>query len=221
MDFNILGSDDMEKETIQIRRIRDGKWIEKSDEVALEHHLDISLKDGTVVQVTCTPTYIEEMILGRRFLLGDVTTEELKLPEEPDIESVQLQDVFRIAGEMFECPGSLFQTTGCAHSCVLIRDGKVIFSVEDIGRHNALDKVIGYALRNQIPPTSCAVFSSGRISEDYLQKAIAAGFRIVLSRAAVTASAVKLAKKQDITMLGFIRKGSGNIYHEGKVTLNF
>ena len=210
----------MEKETIQIRKIRDGQWFEKSDEVALEHHLSIVLKDGSQVEVTCTPAHVEELILGRRFLLRDVTEEEVELSEEIPLESVQLKDIFRIAGEMFECPGSLFQTTGCAHSCVLIKDGKVVFSAEDIGRHNALDKVIGYALKHGISISGCAVFSSGRISKDYLQKAIAAGFRIVLSRAAVTGSAVELAKKHHITLLGFIRKETANIYHEGKVILN-
>ena len=210
----------MEKETVQIRKIRDGQWMETSDEVALEHNLSISLKNGDLVNVTCTPAYIEELILGRRFLLGDVTEEELELPKEVPLQSMRLADIFRIAGEMFECPGMLFQTTGCAHSCVLIKDGKAIFSVEDIGRHNALDKVIGYALKHQLPIGECAVFSSGRISRDYLQKTVTAGFRMVLSRAAVTGSAVELAKKHHITLLGFIRKETANIYHEGKVILN-
>ena len=211
----------MDKETIQIRRIRDGEIFEKEDEVAVEYQLKISLKDGREVAVACTPTYVEELILGRRYLLGDILGDELELPEGMPLESVNLKDVFRIAGNIFERPGSLFQDTGCAHSCVLVKDGNAIFSVEDIGRHNALDKVIGYALKNRIPIPGCAVFSSGRISEDYLQKAVDAGFRIVISRAAVTGSAVKLAKEHDITMIGFVRKGNGNIYHEGMVSLKF
>jgi FdhD protein len=63
------------------------------------------------------------------------------------------------------------------------------------------------------------VFTSGRISRDYLQKVIKAGFRIVVSRAAVTASAVALARAENITMLGFIRRNGGNIYHVGEVTI--
>ena len=63
------------------------------------------------------------------------------------------------------------------------------------------------------------VFSSGRISQDYLEKVIKAGFKIVVSRAAVTASAVALARKENITMLGFIRRNGGNIYHVGDIAI--
>ena len=209
----------MEKKTILIGRIKNGMIIEKEDEVALEHQLLIELKDGRKVRITCTPTHVEELILGRRYLLGDITKEELGIEEESSVGAMELKDIFRIAGEMFEHPGSLFQDTGCAHSCVLVMDGKVIFSVEDIGRHNALDKVIGYALMHKIPISKCAVFSSGRFSGDYIQKVIDAGFKIAVSRAAVTSSAVALAKEYNITMLGFVRNGSANIYHEGEVSV--
>ena len=72
-------------------------------------------------------------------------------------------------------------------------------------------------MKHQIPISGSYIFSSGRISEDYLEKAIAAGFRMVVSRAAVTDAAVKLAQEHGITMLGFIRKNTGNIYCEEKV----
>ena len=78
---------------------------------------------------------------------------------------------------------------------------------------------MGYALKNHIPMEECVVFSSGRISEDYLRKVIDAGFRIAVSRAAVTEGAVNLAKKEQITLLGFVRKGSGNLYHIGNVSV--
>lgn len=209
----------MEKETIMIRKIKDGKITDKEDEVAIEYQMDIALKNGRKVSVTCTPAYLEEMILGRRFLLGDLTKKDLGIEETVPLTYAKLEDIFRIAERMFENPGALFKDTGCAHSCVLVMDGKVLFSVEDIGRHNALDKVIGYALKHQISIPKCVAFCSGRVSEDYLQKAIDAGFRIVVSRAAVTGSAVILAKKENITLLGFVRKGTGNIYHEGLVSL--
>ena len=127
--------------------------------------------------------------------------------------------LFRITEELFENPGDLFQSTGCAHSCALVTDGKIQCYMEDIGRHNALDKVIGYALKHAVPIGKSIVFSSGRISQDYLEKVIKAGFRIVVSRAAVTASAVALARRESITMLGFVRRNAGNLYHEGTVHL--
>ena len=208
-----------EKETIVLRRIRDGEIVDVKDEVALEHHFTIPLHNGGMVEATCSPTYVEEFILGRRYLLDDLMQKEYPVQPEGVLSAVEIASVLRLTRELFDTPGDLFQSTGCAHSCALVTDGAVQCYREDIGRHNALDKVIGYALKNAIPISKSIVFTSGRISGDYLEKVIKAGFKIVVSRAAVTASAVALARKENITMLGFIRRNGGNIYHVGEVAL--
>jgi len=208
-----------EKETIVLRRIRNGEILDAKDEVALEHHLTIPLHNGGTVKATCSPTYVEEFILGRRYLLDDLMQKEYPVQSREILSAVEIDTILRLVQELFETPGDLFQSTGCAHSCALVTDGQVQCYREDIGRHNALDKIIGYALKNGIPISKSIVFSSGRISQDYLEKVIKAGFRIVVSRAAVTASAVALARKENITMLGFIRRNGGNIYHVGDVAL--
>ena len=211
----------MEKETILLQRIHANEIINTKDEVALEHHLTIPLHNGSQIQVACTPTHTEELILGRRYLLDDLMQKEYPIQPEGTLRSVEIPMLFSIMESMFENPGDLFQSTGCAHSCALVTDGNIQCSMEDIGRHNALDKVIGYALKNGIPIQKSIVFTSGRISEDYLQKVIKAGFRIVVSRSAVTAGAVALARRENITMLGFMRKNAGNIYHAGVVSLEY
>ena len=209
----------MEKETIQLQRISAGEIIDTKDEVALEHQLTIYLHNGSQINVACTPTHMEELVLGRRYLLDDLMQKEYPVQSKENLDSVEINMLFSIMEAMFENPGDLFQTTGCAHSCTLVTDGKIQCAIEDIGRHNALDKVIGYALKNGISISKSIVFTSGRISQDYLQKVIKAGFRIVVSRAAVTAGAVALARRENITILGFMRKNAGNIYHIGEVTL--
>lgn len=208
-----------EKETIVLRRIRDGEILDAKDEVALEHHLTIPLHKGGSVEATCSPTYVEDFVLGRRYLLDDLMQKEYPRQPEGRISAVEIDTILRLTSELFETPGDLFQSTGCAHSCALVTDGQVQCYREDIGRHNALDKVIGFALKNAVPISGSIVFTSGRISEDYLQKVIKAGFRIVVSRAAVTAAAVALARAENITMLGFVRRNGGNIYHVGEVAL--
>ena len=208
-----------EKETIVLRRIRNGEILDAKDEVALEHHFTIPLHRGGSVEATCSPTYVEEFILGRRYLLDDLMQKEYPVQPKEILSAVEIDTILRLVQELFETPGDLFQSTGCAHSCALVTDGQVQCYREDIGRHNALDKVIGYAIKNGIPISKSIVFSSGRISQDYLEKVIKAGFRIVVSRAAVTASAVALARSENITMLGFIRRNGGNIYHVGDVAL--
>ena len=208
-----------EKETIVLRRIRNGEIVDAKDEVALEHHFTIHLHNGGSVEATCSPTCVEEFILGRRYLLDDLMQKEYPVQPKEMLTAMEIDTILRLVQELFETPGDLFQSTGCAHSCALVTDGQVQCYREDIGRHNALDKVIGYAIKNGIPISKSIVFSSGRISQDYLEKVIKAGFRIVVSRAAVTASAVALARKENITMLGFIRRNGGNIYHVGDVAL--
>ena len=88
---------------------------------------------------------MEELSLGRRFLLGDLAGEIKPVHADP-VESISLKKIFQAAKEMFENPGTLFSDTGCAHSCVLMMEGRVLCSMEDIGRHNALDEVIGYEM---------------------------------------------------------------------------
>lgn len=212
----------MEKETIRLLRIKGNEIFEKDDEVAIEYQLTIPFRNRDSLNVTCTPAYLEEMILGRRFLEDDFSEEEYQQyvkSTEMVLETVRMEDIFQIAKSTFENPGTLFTDTGCAHGCALVKNGKVLCFIEDIGRHNALDKVIGYALKHRIPMKECFVFSSGRISEDYLEKAIKAGFPMVVSRAAVTGAAVALAREKQITMLGFIRKYTGNLYSTGTVKL--
>ena len=215
----------MEKQTIEIRKIKDGAFLERKDEVAIEQDFEIRLHNGEMIYGSCTPTHMEEMVLGSRYLAGDLTEEEdilygLNKDKFDLLESANVEEIFRVANECFENPGSLFEDTGCAHSCALVHKGKVICQMEDIGRYNALDKAIGYALMNHIPYKEAYVFASGRISAGYITKAANAGFPMVVSRAAVTKAAVDIAKSENVTLVGFIRKNSGNIYHEGNVKLH-
>ena len=215
----------MEKQTIEIRKIKDGLFLERKDEVAIEQDFEIKLRSGEMIYGSCTPTHMEEMVLGSRYLADDLTDEEravygLDSREAGILESVDIGEIFQVANECFENPGSLFADTGCAHSCALVYKGQVLCQMEDLGRYNALDKAIGYALMNHIPYEEAYVFASGRISAGYISKAFKAGFPMVVSRAAVTKAAVDIAKKENVTLVGFIRKNSGNIYHEGKVKLH-
>lgn len=120
--------------------------------------------------------------------------------------------IFQTAEEIFESPEELFRDTGCAHSCALCLDKKVVCRFEDIGRHNALDKAVGWALKKKIPLEETIVFTSGRISGDYLAKIIRSGIPAVVSRAAVTEEAVRMARIHGVAMYGFVRKGGGNCY---------
>lgn len=211
----------MEKDKIYIKKVRAGSAQIIEDEVALERQIQIAFQDGQEIWVSCTPTHMGELILGRRFLMDDLTSEEYTAaPDGKPLTEVEMEEIFSIARDIFEKPGTLFTDTGCAHCCALVHEGNVVCVMEDVGRHNALDKVVGYALKHGISLENSYVFTSGRISRDYLQKVIKAGFPLVVSRAAVTDRAASLAKQEGVTMLGFVRKNTGNIYWEGAVRIN-
>lgn len=96
--------------------------------------------------------------------------------------------------------------TWATHSCFLAKGDMFLFQCEDIGRHNALDKVIGYAIRNGIDLTKCTVYSSGRIPTDMAMKAIRAGIPILSSKASPSSEAVTLAKEYGLTLVCAARR---------------
>jgi len=106
----------------------------------------------------------------------------------------------------------LHRETWATHSCFLARRGQLLFQCEDIGRHNALDKVIGYALRHDIPLSDCIVYSSGRIPVDMISKVIRAGIPILASKAVPTNEAIRLAKAHGITLICSARRDQMKIY---------
>lgn len=113
--------------------------------------------------------------------------------------------IFRLA-DRFSEGMPLHSRTWATHSCFLACEDKLLFQCEDIGRHNALDKAIGYALRHHIDLTGCIVYSSGRIPTDMAVKAVRAGIPILASKASPSAEAVELAKEYDLTLICAARR---------------
>jgi FdhD protein len=112
----------------------------------------------------------------------------------------------------------LHMTTGGIHIVALLDNEKVLSVSEDIGRHNALDRVIGFALRNRIDPAKTWVIVSGRISSEMVRKCLIAGIPIIVSRGATTTLAVETAEKTGLTVVGFARSSKMVVYtHAGRI----
>jgi len=109
---------------------------------------------------------------------------------------------------------SEFSKTGGIHASALIDNkGKVIAIREDVGRHNALDKLIGHVLKNKtIEPKNQFIACSGRLNFELVQKALMSNIGLMAGVGAPTSLAVDLAKRFDMTLVGFVKSDSFNIY---------
>lgn len=99
----------------------------------------------------------------------------------------------------------LYSQTKSTHGCYLSYKGKICFHCEDVGRHNAMDKVIGYALRNKIDLKHCAVFTTGRMPTDMVTKVIRAGIPIMAGKRRPTEESVLLARQYNLTLIGKVK----------------
>jgi len=109
---------------------------------------------------------------------------------------------------------SEFSKTGGIHASALINDeGNVIAIREDVGRHNALDKLIGYSISKKIlDPKKQFIACSGRLNFELVQKGLMANIGVMAGVGAPTSLAIDLAKRFDMTLLGFVKENSFNIY---------
>ncbi|MEO0796740.1 MAG: formate dehydrogenase accessory sulfurtransferase FdhD [Verrucomicrobiota bacterium] len=116
-------------------------------------------------------------------------------------------------GSMLNNSESLFAQTGGSHATALISPyGECLTVMEDIGRHNAVDKVIGHGLANDISFDHCAILLSSRIGYEIVHKAARAQVPMILAMGAASSLAVEIAERLNITLVGFLGKNRYNLY---------
>ena len=122
--------------------------------------------------------------------------------------------------DSFISRSEIFQNTGGVHSAALADGDSILLFHEDVGRHNALDKVIGEAFDKGINYKDKFILTSGRISSEMLSKAAKRGISVFISRSAPMDLALKLGGKINMTIIGFVRGQRMNIY-TGKERVTF
>jgi FdhD protein len=118
----------------------------------------------------------------------------------------------RVLFKEFRQRAELFRLTGCVHGAALSDDREIFVFAEDIGRHNAVDKVIGHCILENIPFAGKMLLASGRLSSEMVSKCARWGLPVVASRAAPTDLAIEIAEKSGLTLIGFVRGERMNIY---------
>jgi FdhD protein len=124
---------------------------------------------------------------------------------------VSAQEVFALIAEFVQ-RSAVFKATGGVHSAALCDTKSILVFSEDIGRHNAIDKIFGECLLKGIPTAGRLVITSGRVSSEIVLKVVRRDVPLLISKAAPTNMGVRLANDLGITLIGFVREKRMNLY---------
>jgi len=203
---------------ISIKRINNECFEEISDSLIVEKPLKIFVNYEDRVCVVLNKEIKVDFDSAKATTSGcGKGSVKFKFIEEAGLKSIDscykfsTKSIFKFMKE-FNSKSELFKQTGGVHSaCICGEDGFTLFS-EDIGRHNALDKVIGKALMNNVNLKDKLVMTTGRISSDLIIKAVKAGIPIIVSHSAPTDLALSIAEAANLTVIGFVHGNRMNIY---------
>lgn len=170
---------------------------------------------GTVIDIFLTHSDFNP---PRRMILtsgcgGGVTWQQLS-DTYPALETDFTTTPDTIQARMHELKGAarLYNLVRGVHTAVLGDTAQLLLGAEDVGRHNAVDKIAGQALMQGIPTQDCILLTSGRISSEMLGKARRMGVPVVASRTAPTSITLRLAQAWNICVIGYVRQGSMRVY---------
>lgn len=221
-------------ENKQIERIKEGKRFSCKEVVVKEEKYQLFINGGKRINFSCTPKDLEALAVGYAF-------SETLIREKQDIKRIEInkenreilleikegnttkkkqasiplslatETVFQM-WRKFDEQSQHFQLTGGLHGVALYSLQDVLFMKEDVARHNALLKVLGAALLEDIPLADKCLFFSGRVAAQMVEMLAKSEIKILLCHGAATFGAVEEAEKHAITLAGFIRDEYMNIY---------
>jgi FdhD protein len=163
---------------------------------------------GTITTSACG-------VCGRRSI-DDLLTRFTPLEGGSPAEMISHETLARVAAGLRERQPVFARTGGCHAASLVTFAGEHVVTFEDVGRHNAVDKVVGSrVLARELPLSGRVLFVSGRASFEIVQKAIAARIPVVASVSAPSSLAVDLARRANVTLAGFVRGDSLTVYAGG------
>ena len=207
--------------------------ISSYDQVQKVQRIDGASMQNNIMQVELASDFTPRLMQTDR---NFYTTSSCGVCGKASIESIRVVSPFlhinspilKLSTEvLYQLPNKLrsnqnnFSFTGGIHAAgIFTSDGELVFLREDVGRHNALDKLIGAALgHHSLPLNQNILLLSGRASFELIQKAAMAGITVVAAIGAPSTLAVELAEEFNITLLGFLKENRFNLYHSCERTV--
>ncbi|MGB9714364.1 MAG: formate dehydrogenase accessory sulfurtransferase FdhD, partial [Candidatus Bathyarchaeales archaeon] len=182
--------------------------INSTEEIA-----ETNLKEEGICQIKLKPEVNIENRLKLSQKMSRIILSACGGPHQPSTNLPKIKADIKVKAETIQkCVKNLnfiaetFRKTGGVHAAALYKnDGSLVAFAEDVGRHNAVDKVIGIAALSKVNLAECFLAISGRLTGDMVFKAVKVGLPIVASLAAALDSGVEIAKDSNLTLIGFVR----------------
>ena len=218
---------DFVEESSRIVIRSDGTQVVKNAALVREHCLRMCVNGEYILDFICSKDLLKELVVGSLYIGGyiqnkddicDIVCDESsenvnvilkqtdvnlkldrKLKKVPSVDW-KTEWIFGLA-EIFSEGLPIHSKTQGTHSCLLAKEDRIIFSCEDIGRHNIVDKAVGYAILNDISMKELILYISGRVPADMMRKVIYSGIPVLVSKAVPTADAVELAERYGVTLI--------------------
>ena len=206
------------------------------ENIVEEKSMDIYINGEKFFKIVCSPFNLEEMVVGFLWMnniidkLDEIIstdfsvdgkilvivkkqefTEERKIIKNNSTKTIKAEEVPEQM-KLIENQAMLFEKTGGVHSAALVDNGELIVYMEDVGRHNTLDKITGYCLINNISMEDKIMVFSGRLPLEIVTKICRMHIPIMISMSAPTNLGVDLAREYGVTLCGFTRKKRYHIY---------
>ena len=225
------------KKEVEIRQYKCGKIKEKRDFVVNESIITLVINNYKTIRISISPSLYREFVYGFLFTSNIISAKEdiddivirnkkievnlLQFIDNEDKDSALKKkiipefDCLIPLFDKFNTKAEIFFKTGGTHSAALSDGNEINYFAEDIGRHNAIDKVVGMAFIDEIDEKNLSklyLLTSGRISSEIVRKAFYSKIAVIISHSAPTSLAIKKAKDYNITLIGFLRDNRFNIY---------
>lgn len=220
--------------SVDVERYQDGLFIYKQDSVVQEVCFDVVAGEDCH-SVMCSPWDLEELAVGGLFTRGVIDSSDQVASVQVDAQAKRIrvelahdakrreprrpsesfcmdpEEVLSGIGRL-ESDSVLFHRTGGVHSAALLDGARVLCRFEDVGRHNALDKLAGWCLMNDVDTSDKVLVFSGRIPYEIISKVARLGCPVIISPGAPTSLSVDFARECGIALVGFAKNNRFNVY---------